>query len=79
MTNTNELQPEPIADRLDRLENLILEMGEVVLSNAEAIAQLTASTNQALNLATSNNERIREILEYLYTERPNGRGGNGGA
>lgn len=64
-----------------RLEETASQHDEALTRIESAIAQLTASTNQAINLATQaismaseNNLRIREILEYLYQERPNGRG-----
>jgi hypothetical protein len=78
MTN----QPENNAnDRLNRIEATLADVADLVLTHNEAltriesaIAQLTVSTNQAITLASENNLRIREILEYLYQERPNGRG-----
>lgn len=81
--------------RLDRLETIVGDIGEVVLqisevtqANSVAIAQLTnrvdaltTSTTEAIQLIAQNsrqiarnNDRIEQILEYLFRERPNGRG-----
>ncbi|NJM71616.1 MAG: hypothetical protein HC862_16165 [Scytonema sp. RU_4_4] len=112
---TNAAEP---PSRLDRLEALLADVGDVVLQNAEvtanhsemltrlensafrhdealdriegAIAQLTnrvdaltTSTTETIQLVAENsrqiarnNDRIEQILEYLFRERPNGRGGN---
>lgn len=66
---------------LTRLEGTVTRHDEALTRIESAIAQLTTSTNQAITLASENsrqiavaNQRIQEILEYLYAERPNGRG-----
>ncbi len=90
--------------RLDRLETLLAEVGDVVLQNAEvtanhsailtrlensasrhdealtriegALEQLTNRVDTLAAVTAQNNDRMEQILEYLFRERPNGRGGN---
>jgi methyl-accepting chemotaxis protein len=55
-------------------------IAQLAEQTAEAIAQLTAQVDRLTASAEArdqrieeNNARIREIFEYLYQERPNGR------
>ncbi|KAB8315334.1 hypothetical protein SD81_032660 [Tolypothrix campylonemoides VB511288] len=77
--------------RLDRIEALLADTADLVLAhdealarieeqtnrNARAIEALTTSTTETLRLVADNSRRIEQILEYLFRERPNGRGDAG--
>jgi len=74
--------------RLDRIEALL---ADVALQNADVIARhdealtrietalerLTDRVDNLTSVTATNSHRIEQILEYLFRERPNGRGDAG--
>ncbi len=80
MTNNT---PESTSARLDRIETLLADMADVVISNAEttdrhdtALTRIESALDRLTERVAVNNDRIEQILEYLFRERPNGRTGN---
>jgi hypothetical protein len=83
MTNTHT----PL-DRLDRIEALLADTAEITIAHSDILTRLETTVanhdaalirienaiSQLITQVTDNNTRIREIFEYLYAERPNGRG-----
>ncbi|NEQ24765.1 MAG: hypothetical protein F6K28_37815 [Microcoleus sp. SIO2G3] len=77
--------------RLDRIEALLADVAEVVLQNADvtarhdealtrietALERLTDRVDNLTSVTAINSQRIEQILEYLFRERPNGRGDAG--
>lgn len=77
--------------RLDRIEALLADVAEVALQNADvtarhdealtrietALDRLTNRIDSLTSVTAINSHRIEQILEYLFRERPNGRGDAG--
>ncbi len=66
--------------RLDRMEAVLLDTADLVLAHNEALTRIEGAIEQLTNrvdtlttITTQNNQRIEQILEYLFRERPNGR------
>ncbi|KAB8316127.1 hypothetical protein SD81_028510 [Tolypothrix campylonemoides VB511288] len=66
---------EPPSSRLDRLEAILSDTAELVLAHDEALNRIENAIEQLTTRVAENNQRIEQILEYLFRERPNGRGG----
>lgn len=66
-------QPNEITSRLDQLTTLMEDTAEVVLAHDAALTRIEAAISQLVTTTTQNSERIEQILEYLFRERPNGR------
>lgn len=60
-------------DRLDRIEEILENTAEIVLAHDEALSRIEAAIQQLVETTTQNSQRIEQILEYLFRERPNGR------
>jgi chromosome segregation ATPase len=60
---------------LTRIETAIDRLEEQTARNARGIEALTTSTTETIRLVADQSLRIEQILEYLFRERPNGRGG----
>ncbi len=60
-------------DRLDRIEEILENTAEIVLVHNEALTRIEAAIQQLVETTTQNSQRIEQILEYLFRERPNGR------
>jgi methyl-accepting chemotaxis protein len=60
-------------DRLDRIEEILENTAEIVLAHNEALTRIEAAIHQLVETTTQNSQRIEQILEYLFRERPNGR------
>jgi len=60
-------------DRLDRIEKILENTAEIVLAHDEALTRIEAAIQQLVETTTQNSQRIEQILEYLFRERPNGR------
>ncbi len=79
---------EPPSSRLDQIEAILAQVADVTLQNSEvatrhdealnrienALERLTNRVDALTTVTTQNNQRIEQILEYLFRERPNGRG-----
>ncbi len=61
-------------DRLDQLTALMEDTAEVVLAHDEALTRIESAIQQLVTTTAQNSQRIEMILEYLFQERPNGRG-----
>jgi hypothetical protein len=64
---------EPPSGRLDRLEEILADTADLVLAHDEALSRIESALEQLTNRVAENNQRIEQILEYLFRERPNGR------
>ncbi|MBR8841068.1 MAG: hypothetical protein DSM106950_45755 [Stigonema ocellatum SAG 48.90 = DSM 106950] len=64
----------PSESRLDQLAALMEDTAEVVLAHDAALTRIEASIQQLVTTTTQNSQRIEMILEYLFQDRPNGRG-----
>jgi len=60
-------------DRLNRIEEILENTAEIVLAHDEALTRIEAAIQQLVETTTQNSQRIEQILEYLFRERPNGR------
>jgi len=60
-------------DRLDRIEEILENTAEIVLAHDEALSRIESAIQQLVETTTQNSQRIEQILEYLFRERPNGR------
>ena len=67
-------QPNDINSRLDQLTALMEDTAEVVLAHDTALTRIETAIAQLVTTTTQNSQRIEQILEYLFRERPNGRG-----
>jgi hypothetical protein len=56
------------------LELQVEQMREIVTTSISETIQLVASNSRQI---ARSNERIEQILEYLFRQRPNGRGSDG--
>ncbi|MDF5726360.1 MAG: hypothetical protein PUP91_39155 [Rhizonema sp. PD37] len=66
-------QPESLESRLNRLETIFANMGEVVVAQSQAITNNTNSINrmeQAINNLTINVNRLTE-QSYTFAEQTN--------
>ncbi len=77
---------EPPSSRLDRIEAILSDTADLVLAHDEALnriegalEQLTSRIDTLTSATAQNSQRIEQILEYLFRERPNGRGGESSA
>ena len=59
--------------RLNRIEEILENTAEIVLAHDEALTRIEAAIQQLVETTTQNSQRIKQILEYLFRERPNGR------
>ncbi|MDF5716341.1 MAG: hypothetical protein PUP93_21290 [Rhizonema sp. NSF051] len=66
-------QPNDFSNRLDQLTTLMEDTAEVVLAHDAALTRIETAIAQLVTTTTQNSERIEQILEYLFRERPNGR------
>ena len=77
-------QPESLESRLNRLETIFADMGDVVIAQSEAIAShkqsidaLTANINRLAELAERDRQvfqtEIQRIWQYLLQQSGNGR------
>ncbi len=64
---------EPPSGRLDRLEEILADTADLVLAHDEALSRIESALEQLTDRVAENNQRIEQILEYLFRERPNGR------
>ncbi len=80
MTETPGNYGDRPSSRLDRIEAILSDTADLVLAHDEALnriegalGQLTSRVDALTAVTTQNNQRIEQILEYLFRERPNGR------
>jgi len=66
-------QPNDINSKLDKLTALMESTAEVVLAHDTALTRIETAIAQLVINTTQNSERIEQIIEYLFRERPNGR------
>lgn len=64
---------EPPSSRLDRIEAILSDTADLVLAHDEALNRIESAIEQLTTRVAENSERIEQILEYLFRERPNGR------
>ena len=81
-------QPNEMNTRLEQLTILMEDTAEVVLAHDAslthlenvalthdaALTRIEAAISELVTATTQNNDRIEQILEYLFREKPNGRG-----
>lgn len=67
MTNTNN--PESVNARLDRLESLFADMGDVLLSQSDAIAQVGEQTARNANAIAELTNSINNLVEQAAADR----------
>lgn len=66
-------QPDDVHSRLDQLTVLMESTADVVLAHDAALTRIETAISQLVTTTTQNSERIEQIIEYLFRERPNGR------